>query len=247
MDNTKLPPITPQANPFDYKEAKKKDLDLFNTWKETGDKKALGKLISQLHPVIYSEVRRQSGTLPESALSAEAKTWALKAIQTFDPSKGVALSTHVMNYLPKVRRLNYKFQNAARLPENLQLQFSEFKNVVSHLTEVLNREPTDDEVAEELGWSKGAVIKFKGSLYEDLVESSTQRPFEATQFNYNSLLLSHIISKLDPQEKIILEDSGTLSSSELANKIGVNISRLNYLKSKLKDKIQAMKNEIGMF
>lgn len=240
-------PVPKPLVPFDYKAAKQKDLDLFNQWKTSGDKKALGQLITQLHPVIFSEVRRQAGTLPESALSAEAKKWALKAIQTFDPTKGVALSTHVMNYLPKVRRLNYKFQNAARLPENLQLQFSEFKNTISHLTETLNREPTDDEIAKELGWSRGAVIKFKGSLYEDLVESSTQRPFETAQFNSNSLLLNHILSKLDTQERLILDNSGVLSSQELATKLGVNISRLNYLKSKLKEKIQGMKNEIGMY
>jgi DNA-directed RNA polymerase specialized sigma subunit len=229
---------------IDYK---KRDLDLYNTWKETGDKKALGNLIKSLHPIIYSEVRRVSGTLPESALSAEAKGWALKAIQTFDPDKGVAISTHVMNYLPKVRRLNYKYQNSARLPENLHLQFTEFQNAVSHLENTFNREPTDEEIAKQLGWSKPLVVKFKGSLYEDLVESSTQRPIETTQFNSNKFLLDHLMDQLDEQEKTLLLNKGEMPAADLAKKLGINVSRLNYLSAKLKDKIAKIKTDIGMY
>jgi DNA-directed RNA polymerase specialized sigma subunit len=232
---------------FSYVEAKQKDLDLYNHWKATGDKKALGTLITQLGPVIYSEVRRVSGTLPEAALSAEAKRWAIKAIQTYDPSKGVALSTHVTNYLPKVRRLNYKFQNSARLPENLHLEFTKFKNAVSHLETTLEREPKDEEIAKELGWSKPQVIKYKGSLYEDLTESATQRPNEVSHFNSDSFLMAHILDHLDDQEKLIFKYKGSIPANELADKLGVNVSRLNYLQAKLIAKISAMKNEIGLY
>lgn len=233
------------AKPFiDYKQ---RDIDAYNQWKIHGDKAALGVLMKQLHPIVYSEVRRASGTLPETALSAEAKYWTIRAIETFDPTKGVALSTHVTNYLPKVRRLNYKYQNAARLPENLHLQFTEYKNAVSHLENTLNREPTDDEIAKQLGWSKGAAIKYKGSLYEDLMESAAARPIETTQFNTNKFLLDHIMDKLDDQEKMLLLNKGEMSATELAAKLGVNVSRLNYLSAKLRDKIAKIKAEIGMY
>lgn len=232
---------------FSYAEAKQKDFDLYMEWKTTGSKKALGNLVHQLAPVIYSEVRRVAGTLPESALSAEAKKWAIRAIQTYDPEKGVALSTHVTNYLPKVRRLNYKYQNSARLPENLHLQFTEFKNAVSHLENVHGREPKDEEIAKQLGWSKPQVVKYKGSLYEDLTESATQRANEVSQFNSNSFLMTHIMEKLDPQEKMIFELKGTIPAGELADRLGVNVSRLNYLQAKLITKISDMKHEIGMY
>ena len=207
-------------------------------------------MIKQLSPIIYSEVRRVSGTLPEAALSGEAKKWAYRAIQTYDPSKGVALSTHVSNYLPKVRRLNYKYQNAARLPENLHLQFTEFHNAVSHLENTLNREPTDKEIAKHLKWSEPQVIKYRGSLYEDLTESATQRPNETSQFNSNVFLMDHIMDKLDTQETAILKGVNAvppISAQQLADQLGINISRLNYLKSKLKDKILKIKEEIRMY
>ena len=232
---------------FNISEAKQKDIDAFNAWKKSGDKEALGALIKQLHPLIYSQVERVSGTLPKAALSAEAKKWTFKAIESYDPAKGASLSTHVLNYLPKIRRLNYKFQNSARLPENLQLQFSNFQTGVSHLQETLGREPNDDEIAKHLGWSKPLVVRFRGSLYEDLVESASQRPNEVSQFNENKFLLDHILSQLTPDEKFILLDSPSMSATQAAAHLGVNLSRWNYLKGLLKSKIEKMKQDIKMY
>jgi DNA-directed RNA polymerase specialized sigma subunit len=248
MATTPITPPTLVQSPvtatIDYKQ---RDIDLYNKWKETKDKRALADLMRQLHPIVYSEVRRASGTLPESALSAEAKYWTIRALETYNPARGVAVSTHVMNYLPKVRRLNYKYQNVARLPENVHLEHSTLTKAISHLEESLNREPTDEEIAKHLGWSKAFVTRFRGSLYKDLVESASERPAETSQFNTDQMLLQHILDKLDDQEKLLLMNKGTMPASELAAKLGVNVSRLNYLTAKLRDKIAAMKKQIGMF
>ena len=225
---------------------KNKDQEAFANWKKTGDKKHLGILMNQLMPIIYTEVKRASGSLPTSALSAEAKKWTIKAIQSYDPSKGTAISTHVGNYLPKIRRMNYKFQNAVRLPENMQLKFHEFNHAQAMLTDELNRDPTDDELAKKLGWSKPQTVKFKNSLYSDLIESNSERPGEFTQFNEQALLMEHLMSQLDSEEKYILDNIKMVSSTELASKLGINLNRLNYINSKLKDKIQAIQLNRGM-
>lgn len=229
-----------------YTDRKQKDHELYQHWKQTGSKESLGKLIDQLSPVIYNEVRNASGSLPTAALAAEAKKWTIRAIQTYDPSKGTALSTHVMNYLPKVRRMNYRFQNAVRLPENMQLKFHEYNRALQDLTDQLNREPTETELAEKLGWSKPHVIKFKNSLYADLIESASARPAEFTQFNDNAILMQHLMSQLTPDEKFILENTKVLSSTEIARRLNVNINRLNYLKSKLTQKIKKLQQELGL-
>lgn len=225
---------------------KNKDQEAYEQWHKSGSKKDLGVLVNQLSPIIYAEVKRASGSLPTAALSAEAKKWAFKAIQTYDPSKGTAISTHVMNYLPKIRRMNYKFQNAVRLPENMQLKYHEYNHALVMLTDELNRDPTDEELARKLGWSKPQTVKFKNSLYSDLIESNSERPSEFTQFNTQALLMEHLMSQLDYQEKFILDNIKLISSTELASKLGINLNRLNYLKGKLKDKIQKIQLESGM-
>jgi DNA-directed RNA polymerase specialized sigma subunit len=236
--------LTPQEY---FKGLKNRDQEAYNNWAKTKSKKDLGILINSLAGPIYAEVRRTSGSLPTAALAAEAKSWAFKAIQSYDPSKGTSISTHVINYLPKTRRLNYKFQNAVRLPENMQLKYHEYNKELTGLTEELNREPTDEELAHRLGWSKPQTVKFKNSLYADLIESNSERPGEFTKFNENAILMEHLMSQLDAQEKFILENSKVLSSTELATKLGVNLNRLNYLKAKLIDKIKKIKQETGMY
>lgn len=232
--------------PFDYNAAKSKDLELWETWKKTGSKKDLGNLFDNMSGVIYGEVHRASGSLPTTALSLEAKKWALKAFQTYDPTKGAALSTHVSNYLPKVRRMNYKFQNAVRLPENLQLKYHEYNRQLTQLSEELNRDPTDEELSKALGWSKPQVIKFKNSLFADLIESASDKPSEYTQFNQGAILMEHMMGQLTKEETYILDNVKNKSSTEIAEHLGVNLNRYNYLKSKLIDKLQGIKTDIGM-
>ncbi len=142
--------------------------------------------------------------------------------------------------------MNYKFQNAVRLPENMQLKFHEFNHAQVMLADELNRDPTDEELAKKLGWSKPQTVKFKNSLYSDLIESNSERPGEFTQFNEHAILMEHMLSQLDYKEKFILDNSKLMTSNELANKLGVNINRLNYLKSKLIDKIKTIQMESGM-
>lgn len=231
---------------FNYQEAKSKDQDLFEKWKQTGSKKDLNSLMNQLGGVIYSEVNRASGTLPTTALQLEAQKWAYKAIQTYDPSKGTSISTHVANYLPKVRRLNYKFQNAVRLPENLQLQFHEYNRNLNQLTEDLNRDPNDEEMAKALGWSKPQVIKFKNSLYSDLIESASERPSEFTSFDNSTILMKHLREQLTPDELYILDNAKKKSVTEISTHLGVNTQRYNYLRSKLITKVRKITTDIGL-
>lgn len=228
-----------------FGEYRAKDVALYETWAADPTKKNMGVLVNHLSPLIYQEVNRTAGTLPNSALASEAKIWAAKAVKTFDPSKGFALSTHVANYLQKVRRMNYKYQHTARIPENIKLEYGGYDRVVKNLTDELNREPTDDEIAKSLGWSKGKVVKLKNYIYADHVESADERPAEYAQFSDEDWILSAIINELSPEEKFLLDNKGKLSSPQLAEKLGVNTNRLNYLQKKLVNKLQDLKSKMS--
>lgn len=234
-------PIIPQK--IDYKA---KDTLLYNTWNETKSKKNMSNLVGHLSPLIYKEVSRASGTLPVAALNSEGKIWAIKAIKTFDPDKGFALSTHVTNYLQRVRRMNYKYQHAVRPPENVKREFHKFENAKMNLTDELNRDPSEEEMAERLGWSKGAVTKFGSRIYSEYLESGDPQPAEVVKYTDDNLLMDSLMSRLTPEEKLIVRQKGKMPAGELAEKLGVNTNRLNYLQSKLVSKIQGIKMELGL-
>lgn len=236
-----IKPVAPQK--IDYKA---KDLELYNKWKQTGHKKDLSNLVNHLSPILYKEVGRASGTLPVTALNAEAKNWAIKAIHTYNPSLGFALSTHVTNYVQRVRRMNYKYQHVARLTEDMKRDYPDYKLAITHLEDELNREPTEDEIAHKLGWSKAKVVRFRERVFSDDIEDTEQHPAEVDQYSDQPLLMRQIIDRLTPEEKFIFMNKGTMSTTKLAEKLGVNTNRFNYLHKKLVDKIKDLKDEVGM-
>lgn len=233
--------------PFDFHAAQSKDLELYEQWKKDPSKKNMGLLVDQLSGPIYKEVRRVSGSLPTEALSAEAKKWAIKGIRRFDPSKGAALSTHVTNYVMKTRRMNYQYQNTARLPENLQREFYPFSMAINDLETTLDREPTDSEVARKLGWSVAKVQKMKSSLFADHFESGADRATDAKEIDNDKIRLNYVMNNLTPEEKFLLTNVKSMSATDLASKIGVNINQLNYQKKKLTNKIKDLQDEIGYY
>lgn len=243
-----------QPLPFNYAEAKDKDIALYNAWKETPSKANMGKLVKQLQPMISSEVNKLMGSVPPAALHAEAMKWTIHAINTYDPTRGAALSTHVGHWLQKVKRLNYKTQNAARLAENQQLSFREYNTGRQDLMSQLNREPSVQELAAHLGWTQKQVTKFQRELFNDFYESGSEYSPEFTSFDSNKIQWTYVKDNLTPEETKLLdllmksEDPATkMTSSQIAEALGVNINRYNYLRRKLVDKMHGLQKEIGEF
>jgi DNA-directed RNA polymerase specialized sigma subunit len=228
-----------------YADRRAKDIELFNAWKKFGSKEHLSALMHQIDPLIQREVQKRVGSLPRATLSSSGKRWALKALETYDPSKGAALGTHVTSYMRKISRQNYRLQNAVMLPEDVHLRYQSYTHAKEALTDELGQEPTEDELAKRLGWSKAMVVRLKGGLYDDLVESSSERPAEFATHNENALLMEYLRSTLSPDELYIMDNAKAVSSQEMAEHLGVNISRLNYLKLKLVQKIQEIRKDLG--
>lgn len=241
---------TPSTLPPELSAAKQKDQELYLQWKKTGSKQDLANLLKALQPIISKEVNKQSGALPKHVLEAEAKKWAIEAIKSYNPAGGAALSTWVWGRMGKLNRLNYKNQNMVRLSEEWQMKYRPFQQAHANLTEQLNREPTNDELASELGWKPTHIKKLKGMLYEDHFESGNAAPVAAHQFDFETTKFHYIMEHLDDQEKHIMKslmrpDGKRQSAAELAAELGVNQNRLSYLKTRLKKKIRSHQQELG--
>lgn len=227
-------------------EAKDKDMQLWEAWHKDPSSANLNALLNQLGPLITKEVQRSSGTLPESALRAEGKKWAIKAIKSFEPARGYKLSTHVTNYLQRVRRLNYQYQNVARLPESKQLQFREYNDARNSLEESLGRQPTEDELAAHLGWGKKNVVKYSKMLFKDFLESQGEDLKESSHYaiNKNKIFFRELEKQLNEEELKLyrLRKAGVTENAKLQKAMGdMPLSTLSYWKASLNDKI--MKNK----
>lgn len=223
-----------------------KDLEQWQKWRSTRDPVDLNNLYKQMDPLIKKSVSNWRGTLAEPVLDAEAKLLAYKAFDSYTPGRA-ALSTHVVNNLQKLSRINYQGQNAARIPEHRQIKYRTFTNATEDLTDRLGREPNVAELSQNLAWNPKEVSRFQREIRNELSDSSPVTGF-ATVTDADAAVVDYLYFDASPTEKLIMENlmgygsRKPISVKELAAKSHMNEQQIYYEKKKLVDK---MSKELG--
>jgi DNA-directed RNA polymerase specialized sigma subunit len=127
-----------------------RDLDLWRRWHASRSQADLQALMAQMAPVFAREVNQGANIVPRYVLENEAKALALKAFETYDPSRGVLLSTHVTNHLQKLKRTVYARQSSVSIPEQQRITYNTYRRVRSELEDVLGHPPTMDHIADHM-------------------------------------------------------------------------------------------------
>jgi DNA-directed RNA polymerase specialized sigma subunit len=219
---------------------KKKDVELWKTWKKQPTPQNLMHVVNQLNPVIQAEVNRWSGAIARPTLELQAKNLAIEAIESYKPTGGAALNTHVTNRLKKLSRIVYENQNLARIPEYKTQMLHTYNTAESALQDQLGRAPTAEELRDELNWTKNFFGTFRRSLRKELTESKdVSHVFDLA--SEDSGLLDFAYHDLSPiQQKIFEYKTGyggaeILPASGIMKKLKLKQSQLSYQQSKMVD------------
>jgi len=217
------------------------DEDLWNAWNRSRSPMDMEALIKQLDPLIQSEVNKLSGRLAREVLETKAKTYAVKAVKSFDPKMGNKLSTHVVNQLQKLKRVLYTNVNAARAPEHLQLQYHDYNLNKQHMHEELGRDPTVDELSDKMGWSSRKLENFRAQVERgELLENDENTPAGMFVAHAYDPTLDYAYMSMSPrQQKIFEYTTGYRGSEKLKNpaimkKLNITQGVLSYEKSSIK-------------
>lgn len=118
-----------------------------------GDKKARSLMIrANLRLVVKIAQDYANYGLPLSDLISEGNIGLMKAVERFDPEKGGKLSTYASWWIKQsIKRALANQSKTIRLPVHMVDKISRMRRISSILSEALGREPTDSELAEELG------------------------------------------------------------------------------------------------
>ena len=235
---------------------KEHEISLWTTWKNSGEKpEHLEPLLKLYAPIIGSKVRAwRPPAVPESAFRAELQAHAIKAFQSFDPIRGVALNTHVEARLPKVLRYGNRYANAAYIPEGQSQFIGRINRAKDELSESLGRDPTHEEIADHLGLTPKRVSTIIGAQHADIPMGRSggqeeydytagvrapEHSFEEQQIAVAKNILPQIFPGQPAFHKLFNYTFGTndhpqiYSTGELAKKMGKSQSQISHMKTRM--------------
>jgi RNA polymerase primary sigma factor len=222
-----------------------------------GDIKARERMIiSNLRLVVTIARDYANLGLPLLDLISEGNLGLTKAVERFDPAKGAKLSTYAMWWIKQsIKRALANQSKMIRLPVHLVDKIAKVRRVSLQMSDELGREPTDDELAEELGIASEKVARLKslgirptsldGPIGDDdstkfgevIGDEEAQTPFEFLRDKNLHDEVDGLIAVLDSREKKIISqrfglDGGKPKTLEDVGKdFGVTRERIRQLQN----------------
>src|SRR5882762_1114697 len=179
----------------------------------------------------------------------------MKAVERFDPAKGGKLSTYGAWWIKQsIKRALANQSKTIRLPVHLIDKIYKLKRASLQMSEELGREPTYEELAEEIGISSAKLSQLKtvsirpasldapigddDSKFGEIVgDEDAQTPFELFRDKNMRDELSELLEVLDDRERKIifkrfgLDGGKPKSLEEVGEKFGVTRQRIRQLQN----------------
>jgi RNA polymerase primary sigma factor len=141
------------------------EIDLGRRVRE-GDKTARAKLIEKNLRLVIPVAKKYRGMgLPFGDLIQEGNIGLMRAADKFDPEKGFRFSTYATWWIRQaVQRAVADKGRTIRVPVHMGEKIKKMARTYNELSAQLQREPTDEEVAERLGWDVDRVKDVKSAI-----------------------------------------------------------------------------------
>jgi RNA polymerase primary sigma factor len=231
-----------------------------------GDKKAREHMIKANLRLVVKIARDYEGIgLPLLDLISEGNIGLMKAVERFDPAKGGKLSTYGSWWIKQsIKRALANQSKTIRLPVHLVDKISKMRRMGIKLQEELGREPTDEELAAELGTTAARISQMRtasirpasldapvgdddSNNFSEMVEDERAvSPYEELEDKTVTNMLQDMVKHLDSREATILGyrfglDGGNEKTlEEVGVKFGVTRERVRQIQNLALKKLRKM-------
>lgn len=222
-----------------------------------GDKKARTHMIrANLRLVVKIAQDYSNYGLPLGDLISEGNIGLMKAVERFDPSKGGKLSTYGSWWIKQsIKRALANQSKTIRLPIHMVDKIARMRRISGMLAEELGREPSQDELAEELGIPRRKLALLEAAsmrpsslnapIHEDessevsdiIGDEKAVTPYEALDNKNMYGELGDLLDNLDEREHRIIDarfglDGGNpMTLEEVGVEFGVTRERIRQLQN----------------
>jgi RNA polymerase sigma factor for flagellar operon FliA len=234
--------------------------DLWRRYKASDDQRARERLVVAYSPLVKYVAGRMAAGLPAHVDEADLISYGLvgliDAIERFDPGREIRFETYAITrikgaILDELRSLDW-------VPRSVRARARQIERAHAKLEAKLQRVPTDDEIAEEIGlsieefrdslvaianssvtaldelWAVSDASGDSVSLLDTLQDPTAPDPEQVVDANELKDRIADAISRLPEREKLViaLYYYENLTLREIGEVLGVTESRVSQLHTK---------------
>ncbi|MBB5350353.1 RNA polymerase primary sigma factor [Haloferula luteola] len=224
---------------------------------QQGDKAARTHMINANLRLVVKIAQDYAGYgLPLSDLISEGNIGLMKAVERFDPEKGGKLSTYAAWWIKQsIKRALANQSKTIRLPVHMVDKIAKMRRISTMLAEVLGREPTDEELADEIGLPRRKLAMLKqasqrptsldapvnegeATEYGEIIgDDRAENPLDALSDKNLHGELDDLLAILDQRERRIIDERFGLNGKkpmtleEVGREFGVTRERIRQLQN----------------
>ena len=252
---------TAEKQGLDPRDMRQMETEVWERWRRDQDPQDFAWLYNSHQPLLYRSTERivRSTTLPKEAVRSRVLRNYVKALDTFDPTRGTQLSSYVYGKAgERLGRYVQRYTNVGRIPEDRAGLIDLMQNREAELREQIGRKPSDVELADDMllasqdlpeiragRISPKAVGTLRRELRRDLL--AEEAGGEATAAG-DSLLEQQAVflhGSLNPEQQTVLEHTFAgfgkdivVDPMELADKIELSPQKIRAIKKQIANKLK---------
>jgi len=240
---------------------KQQEMESWQRWRESPNVEDFTMLLNSHQPLINSATSRyvSSSNIPQAAVRGQVMRRYVNAVETFDPTRGVQLSTHVTNSLgQRMDRYLQRYSNIGRIPEDRSWLIGTLKQREAELSEMHGRPPSDAELADDVLLSmpdlsalrqKKVTPKMVGTLRRELrSDFLAESAGHEGSLPGNSLVeqqAAFLHGSLNPEQQLVLEHTFSgfgkpviPDAEDMAKRLGWSSQKVRGIKKQIEKKLE---------